>query len=544
MSINFPRRPLAALLAALPAAATSTPTGAQQHHDDPIPGDAAARVAPVGPPCGGIPFPDIGPHVLEYVEDSAELQTLEWDGGNSELDFADLNLDGHVDLVTVGDHGSPFINTDMHGITVWFGDGAGGWSLFQSGNFGYGGLAVGDVNLDGLPDVAYGVHHNYSSSDLGDQLLEVALGDGSGRAWTPWDDDLATEGQSWGMFGTELADVDADGFLDVASNSFGCCDGFHVYRNDADGSWTRLFGVSGGNSGTHLATGDVNSDGFPDFAAARQDATVWLNDGAGSFTSGDANLPGRGGRYHNGPSLGDLNRDGFDDLAYASTAGGVEVFLQDPDSTQWIDAVANLPDSGPFEATRLADMDADGDLDLVAFGERRLAVWLGDGEGGPWTLAATWLVPNPGYHAALAVGDVDHNGYPDVAILSEQGSIFNSVNTLQLFREASEPRCYRIVATGPTRYRTLRQGAATFIDWLAAVPTGDDASQTRVDVEISYDGPHGPWEPLAMDNPNSGRCQIAVPTDHDPGEAHLRLTLKAAGDAKAVIIVGPLSMLP
>ena len=103
-------------------------------------------------------------------------------------------------------------------------------------------------NNDGNIDIGYGMHHNYSATDFGDQLLEVALGDGSGEKWTPWDDGLATNGETWGMFATDFADVDNDGDLDIGSISFGCCAGVHVYLNQDDGSWTISFGFIGGNS--------------------------------------------------------------------------------------------------------------------------------------------------------------------------------------------------------------------------------------------------------------------------------------------------------
>jgi len=173
---------------------------------------------------------------ISYVESSTGLTPPTMEGGRTEVEMGDVDNDGNIDLVSIGDHGSPLINTDQHGVMVWFGDGTGSWSVYQFGDFGYGGVALGDVNNDGFMDVGYGMHHNYSSSDLGDQLLEVALGDGSGKFWTPWDDGLATSGDTWGMFCTDFADVDNDGDLDIASNSFGYGAGVHVYRNNGDGT--------------------------------------------------------------------------------------------------------------------------------------------------------------------------------------------------------------------------------------------------------------------------------------------------------------------
>ena len=73
---------------------------------------------------------------VSYVESSSGLIPPTMEGGRTELEMADMNLDGHIDLISIGDHGSPYINTDQHGIMVWFGDGTGSWSVFMNGNFG------------------------------------------------------------------------------------------------------------------------------------------------------------------------------------------------------------------------------------------------------------------------------------------------------------------------------------------------------------------------------------------------------------------------
>ncbi|MBD3163262.1 MAG: hypothetical protein GF346_12365, partial [Candidatus Eisenbacteria bacterium] len=281
---------------------------------------------------------------LDYVESSDGLIPPTMDGGRSEVEFADVDDDGNVDLVSIGDHGSPYINTDQHGIMVWFGDGAGSWDVAMTGNFGYGGIAIGDIDGDGLWDAAYGMHHDYSGTDLGDQLLEAALGDGTGRSWSPYDDGLASAGEEWGMFGTDLADIDNDGDLDLGSASFGCCSGVHVYRNEGDGTWTHVWGFLGGNSSMDFAFADVNADGFADLLTAHEAGTVYLGDVSGSFTNADANLPGAGS-VRRTPSAGDVDGDGDLDLAFRGSGGSAEVWLFSGDGP-WIDASAGLPNSG------------------------------------------------------------------------------------------------------------------------------------------------------------------------------------------------------
>ncbi len=479
------------------------------------------------------------PNPPRYVESSTGLESPRWDGGRTILKLADLNLDGHPDIVTVGDHGSPFINTDMHGITVWFGNGEGQWAPFQNGNFGYGGVAVGDVNNDGLPDVGWGVHHNYAQPPFGDRVMGVALGDGTGRNWTPWDLGLGVNGQSWGMFGTEFADFNADGLLDVASVSFGCCDGFHAHLNNGDGTWTRTFGWLGGNSSMDMAAGDINNDGRPDFAIGHQYGTIWLGDGAGGFTSGDANLPPGGLTGRKGIHLGDVNGDGFDDLSLVNAQGGIEVYLHAPGSGQWVWWSNGLPQTGGFQVTRLADMNADGLTDVVAFGSGRLAVWLQNGDAG-WVGTTTFSVPNPGTYAGFVVGDATHNGRPDIAIVSDQGSIFNSRNKLQFFRETTEAATTSIRITGPPRYRTIRDGSIFFVDWLSAVPRGLESS---VRIELSEDGPAGPWLLLGDALPNNGRAQFIANVQNHTGNAWIRATLRSA-QGERLHMTGPISFIP
>jgi hypothetical protein len=402
---------------------------------------------------------------------------------------------------------------------------------------GYGGVALGDVNNDGLIDVGYGMHHNYSGVDFGDQILEVALGDGTGHNWTPWDDGLATNGETWGMFGTDFADVDNDGDLDVGSISFGCCAGVHVYLNNGDGTWTQSFGFVGGNSNALFEFGDVDGDGHADFAAAHQYGTVYLGDGAGGFALADGNLPPPGSGGRPGVALGDINDDGRDDLAFATSTGGLNVWTWISPG-QWQNLSGTLPASGGFRLAQIADMDLDGHGDVVAFdpGEPGLiAVFGGDGAGN-WQQIASVTTPDGCDHAAFRAGvDADHNGYLDIAYVAEENCSpwTGGTNRPRFFAESSTPESAWIHPQYPRGGETFVAGSVRFVEWSAAVP---DPSQSSMTIERSSSGPDGPWHPVAEGVPDNGRYQWLIPATLPTSDnCYLRYTLNTAGgDAVAV----------
>ena len=484
------------------------------------------RLALIPAVCAVLVGPRPAPAQLDYVDSSSGLETPQMEGGDTELEFGDINGDGHPDIVSIGDHGSPYIGTSEHGIMVWFGDGTGTWSVYQSGDFGYGGIALGDVNGDGLMDAGYGMHHNYSGVDFGDQILEVALGDGTGQNWTPWDDGLATSGETWGMFGTDFADVDNDGDLDLGSISFGCCAGVHVYINNGDGTWTQSWGFTGGNASDIFQFGDVNGDGLADFATAHADGTVYLGDGTGDFTLADSGLPGGAGTYRTGVSLGDVNDDGRDDLAYLTATDGLTVWSYVSPGV-WDDLSGTLPSSGAFRLTQIADMDLDGHGDLAAFayGEPGLIVVYGGDGAGNWELIASVSTPDSCDAAAFRAGvDADHNGYPDIALVDEENCSWPSggTNRPRFYRETTTPSATWVQAKFPRGGEVFHAGSVRFVDWNAAVASG----QPTVDIDLSLAGPGGPWISIASSLPNNGRFQWHLPVERtDSSACHLRYTL-------------------
>jgi len=472
---------------------------------------------------------------LSYVECSNGFQSNPvLEGGRTELEFADINNDGNVDILSIGDHGSPHVNTEEHGVMVWFGDGAGNWSVFQYGDFGYGGIAVGDVNNDSNWDVGYGMHHAYSSNDLGDQLLEVALGDGTGQMWTPWDDSLMPGGSCWGMFATDFGDIDNDGLLDVASVSFGSGVGLRVYRNLGNGSWGQTFATPGStNSNMECYLRDVNRDGNLDAIAALGLGSVWLGDGTGGFVPANTGLP----TSHSGLagiSPGDADNDGGCDVSFANSDGGVEVYVWNNQVQSWEEFSGSLPDTGDFNATELCDMDADGFMDVCAIGGGLLKVWTGDGTGN-WTEATTISTSASGYYEAFRTGgDIDHNGFPDLAFVAKEGTWSSYRNVAHAFRETSPAESLNIFPVFPRGGERFVGGSVQFIDWWSEAP---NAESTWVRLELSTQGQTGPWQLFADSLRNSGRYQWLVPRGTVSADCFIRYTV--SGPSSAVSIVTP-----
>jgi hypothetical protein len=441
---------------------------------------------------------------ITFVEKSTGLETPAMDGGNMELELADMNNDGNLDLISVGDHGNPYINTNEHGIMVWLGDGQGIWSVHQVGDFGYGGIEAGDLNLDGNLDVVWGIHHNYGPPGFGDTLLGAALGDGTGMNWIPWGTGLGTGGETYGMFETALADFNCNGRLDLISQSFGCCNGYHLYENHGDGTWTQVWSLPGGNNNNNLETADFNADGYPDFAGNREGTHVFLGDGSFGFTMTQNGLPT--GSW-NGLDCGDMNNDGWDDLVVGSGSTGVLCYSYNSQNNEWDSASSGLPTSGAYNP-QFGDVNGDGFLDIVAYVGPTGYVYLGDGNGN-WIPDATFLMPSPGYYSAFLVdGDFDHDGREDAVIQAEQGSWPSYQNVLKAFSPWLEPTELSALVQSPHGSETYRSGSIRNIRWLSGIPPSQGDS--TVEIQISLHGLSGPWETIASDIPNNGCYQWLV----------------------------------
>jgi hypothetical protein len=247
----------------------------------------------------------------------------------------------------------------------------------------------------------------------------------------------------------EPVDVDGDGDLDLIVGAFGWrqVGGIDVLENRTR-DWTAPTFVKreidSRPGAIHVPVTDLNGDGKPDFVALLaqhyEQVVAFLGDGAGGFrpqTLFAAPHPAWGS---SGLALVDFDRDG--DLDVLVTNGDMlDDFLLKPyHGIRWLEnrgrlsfvehELANLP--GVHRALA-ADVDADGDLDVVACAFVQFRTLPGQAPDAAAKAEAgipslVWLeqvspgrferhtLEVGGRHVSLDVGDPDHDGDPDIVV--------------------------------------------------------------------------------------------------------------------------------
>lgn len=226
-------------------------------------------------------------------------------------------------------------------------------------------------------------------------------------------------------------DVDHDGDLDVVvSVEHGVN---RLYLNDGNGRLTQKPGAFGTtiHDTEHVRAADFDGDGNMDVvfvAEADEVHQLFLGDGRGGFVDVSDRLPATS--QGNGLAVGDVNADGLPDIVIGSTgetghAPDAEIvparnllFLNDPARPgHFIDATdTHLPNTNDqTESVALADMDGDGDLDMViASPAHPNRLLLNDGKG-RFTDASDRLdLRVPMETREVQIVDVNNDGHNDI----------------------------------------------------------------------------------------------------------------------------------
>jgi VCBS repeat protein len=178
------------------------------------------------------------------------------------LRAADLNKDGKPDIVTT--------NFEGGNITVLLADGKGGFkeatgSPFDSNKQPFA-VAIGDLNGDGIPDLAVGHYSGHISDTSGDRMT-ILLGAGDGTFRQAWSQLVPGKAPTRVATGDVNGDKIADAvFANYGGNSVTVVLGSRRELVIASGSPIQV-----GRLPTGVALGDLNGDGRADIVTANYD---------------------------------------------------------------------------------------------------------------------------------------------------------------------------------------------------------------------------------------------------------------------------------
>ncbi len=311
-------------------------------------------------------------------------------------------------------------------------------------------VVVADLNGDGLPDVAV-VAAQIDETGLTQKpgLLGVELNSQA----TPGVFGVGTNYVTSGAppSGLAVGDLSGTGTHDLVSSNLNAGT-LSVFKETSatSGSYAQATTITVGGAPNDVEIADLNGDGLPDLIVADNTGkvTYLLQNPAshGSFLTG-VSLPIVNRAIS--VAVGDLNGDGLPDLAVTSfdvngMGGQVTIYFQDPNhpgsflATPMIipalgepsqilirdvnqdgvnDIVVALQGAGVYaDVNGLTDGNPDGATDVLEaqFGPMVIL----QNSGSPGTFATPVVYPSMVGTIALAIGDLDGDGRPDIAMVS------------------------------------------------------------------------------------------------------------------------------
>src|SRR5499426_1206625 len=172
---------------------------------------------------------------------------------------------------------------------------------------------------------------------------------------------------------------------------------------------------------------DLNRDGHLDLVATARlvddSLHVWRGNGGGAFSQIEPKWSDIG---YAALATGDINRDGFPDIVAASHFGSVQTLLSDGKGG-FNEKLLHREDG--YVGAQLADLNGDGQLDLVLLGFQKagIEVYLGDGKGN-WKPHTTLPEKRPGPSSmpgrAVVIGDVNGDAHPDIVAAFQRWGIY------------------------------------------------------------------------------------------------------------------------
>jgi hypothetical protein len=321
-----------------------------------------------------------------------------------QVTHADIDGDSNQDVIVGG------FTSNASFVSICFGDGQGGISAVQDVALGVDGFftnpGAADWDGDGDPDVVAATAHSGT----------VVLRNDSGVLSVVGTLDAGLDDERW----IETADFDGDGLTDVLLTRF-TAQTHTVYRSLGDGTFAVLHTAHYSKRGHSSTIAELNGDGKPDFVIGTTgtgfnsgDINVWLSQGSSYVLS--KVFPFNGTVI--ALTAGDFDADGDNDLGSLIRASNGGPFYSN-------DGLGNLTQalfmSVPAFTQRVqaADMDSDGDADVLAWEDPNRSVGLYSSKGN-WTFdAANWYFA--GGESFGDVADMNNDGRLDLIATYKEG---------------------------------------------------------------------------------------------------------------------------
>lgn len=290
-----------------------------------------------------------------------------------EVAFSDFDNDGDVDISTTG------IETNT-------------WTFVTKLFINNGDNTVTEINnLETIPGMNYGriKWADYNNDNYPDFLLsgfDAISGSYSVNIYTNNGDNTFSNSnidltQSW-LGDTEWADYNNDGFIDLVVSVTGGYSGVErqttIYKNIDGNTFTPLNINLPGVSHSILEWNDFNLDGLVDLLIVGATTTpgegdsahyVFVNNGDDTFTQTDSVLTAS---YYGDGDSGDINNDGRPDIVISgydeNNTPKTTVFLNQTITPSVFEPITSEIDDYFFSSSDWADIDNDGDKDLVISG--------------------------------------------------------------------------------------------------------------------------------------------------------------------------------
>ena len=292
-------------------------------------------------------------------EETTGAAGLSYAGAGLGVALGDYDNDGDLDVALTGSAGLALFRNDGSAV---FSDATAAASAAVAGVTT--GAAWGDLDHDGDLDLYVPRLPSPDRKAVGAALL-LNKGDGTFAESAAA---LKLQGPAGGALGALFSDLDLDRDIDLVVSAAGGQDALLDNRRDQGFADTgRGAGFAAKGAGRGVAAGDVDGDGFPDllFASGTTGGNTLLINGARRPMT-KRGLPSPRGGVTYGLALLDADNDGDLDLFAAGTG---LLYAKNDGRGQFSDATAEAGlDTLAFKdgrAVGAADLDADGDLDLV-----------------------------------------------------------------------------------------------------------------------------------------------------------------------------------